>query len=97
MNLGTDNMSILEALPVGVLIVDNSGDIRAINSAARALLGLGTSTVTQYESGVSKQEFIGLLDTNCRDDWARLLDTIGDAAGEERWHRITSAKASETN
>ncbi len=93
MNQTTDIMSLLKTLPVGLLILDNSGDILEINSAAASLLGIGDD-LKPCESGLTKQEYVELLDTKCRDAWSRLLDTLDESAKTETWHTIASIKGS---
>jgi PAS domain-containing protein len=88
----SEGLDILEALPLGVLVVGDTGEIRAINSAAAALLGLDETISGQHESRVTKQELIAQLDGNHRDDWSRLLGCLVETADTGRWHRITSAR-----
>ena len=92
MNPITNDTNILQALPVGVLIVDGDGNVQSINPAAVLLLGLIEDGVGQYESGVSKPEFIALLDSSCQDDWSRLFDTIDEEPGNDQWCSIASIK-----
>jgi len=75
LNLKHYNESVVNATPVGIIVVDGDQNIATLNTAASDILGAGVDPV-KYDPAARKTSFVSLWPKKERDRWSDLVRSV---------------------